>query len=59
MKYAAQILGRTVFFLFPIPFAVGIGNEYVGSWPGYLACAAAAVLTGAAILIGWTAFRAR
>ena len=59
MKNAAQILGRAVFFLFPVPFAVGIGNQYVGSWSAYVAYAAAAVLTGAAIIVGWAAFRAR
>ena len=56
MKNAAQILGRAVFFLFPVPFAIGIGNEHLGSWPGYVAYAAAAVLTGAAIIVGWAAF---
>ena len=56
MKNAAQILGRAVFFLFPVPFAIGIGNQHLGSWPGYVAYAAAAVLTGATIIVGWAAF---
>jgi hypothetical protein len=57
MKDAAHILGRMVFFLFPLPFAVSLGNSYSGTWTGYVAYAAAAVLVAAAIATGWLGYR--
>jgi hypothetical protein len=57
MKDAAHILGRMVFFLFPVPFAVSLGNTYSGAWTGYAAYAAAVILVAAAIATGWLAYR--
>ena len=57
MRDAAHILGRMVFFLFPVPFAVSLGNSYSGAWTGYVAYAAAAVLVAAAIATGWLGYR--
>ncbi|HEX3441933.1 MAG TPA: hypothetical protein VHT93_16455 [Pseudolabrys sp.] len=57
MRDAAHILGRMVFFLFPVPFAVSLGNSNSGAWTGYVAYAAAVILVAAAIATGWLAYR--
>jgi hypothetical protein len=57
MRSTANILGRMVFFLFPVPFAVSLGNTYSEDWAGYVAYATAFVLVVGAIATGWLAFR--
>jgi hypothetical protein len=46
-----------VFFLFPVPFAVSLGNTYSGAWTGLAAYAVAVILMAAAIAAGWLAYR--
>jgi hypothetical protein len=57
MRSAAHILGRSMIFLFPVPFAVSLGNTYSDGWAGYAAYAAAVGLVAGAIATGWLAFR--
>ncbi len=57
MNKFSQILRPVVFLAFPVPVLAGIGQNFDGTWPGYVAYVAAGIMAAAAIAAGVLAYR--
>jgi hypothetical protein len=59
MDRVTQILRPVVFLAFPVPILAGLGQRFDGTWPGYVAYAAAGIMAAAAVVAGVLAYRDR
>jgi hypothetical protein len=55
--FTTNLQRRLIFYLWPVPWALGIAAKFSGSWVSDAAFAAAAALVGAALVTLWAAFR--